>query len=71
MMKEDFKIGNICCKECASSIEKEVSRLKGVKVAMLDWKEKTMAVEYDDSVVKRETIEEKIAEVIKRTEEPV
>jgi len=71
MMKEELKVEALCCYSCATTVEKELLRLKGVKIALSDYKKKTMTVEYDDGLVNRRAIEARIAEVLGRFEQQV
>jgi copper chaperone CopZ len=68
MTKEDFRVEGLCCYSCATTVEKEVARIKGVKSALSDYKKKIMSIEYDEKVVDRVTLEAKMAEVMKRFE---
>lgn len=69
MKKEVIKMsGPVCCYQCATTIEKEVLRLKGMKSAEVDYKKGLMSVEYDEKAVKKAEIEGKANEVLKRFE---
>jgi copper chaperone CopZ len=71
MRKEELKVESLCCYSCATTVEKELLRLKGVKMALSDHKKKTMTVEYDENLVDRRAIEARIAEVLGRFEQQV
>ena len=69
MKKEVIKMsGPVCCYQCATTIEKEVLRLKGMKNAEVDYKKGLMSVEYDEKVVEKSAIQNKAEEVLKRFE---
>ena len=66
MKKDRIKLANICCYSCATTVEKEIVRLDGIRDALIDYQNGTMDVEYDESKIDIATIEEKSKEVIKR-----
>jgi copper chaperone CopZ len=70
MKTMESSLAGMCCLECATSVEHEVARLKGVKEARVDWKLKNITVKYDEKIIKNDLIESKIRDVIKRTENP-
>ncbi len=71
MRKEELNVQGLCCYSCATTVEKELCRLKGVRSAVSDHKRKTMTVEYDECQVDRKAIEARIDEVLHRFEEAV
>jgi copper chaperone CopZ len=66
LTKEKIDVGRICCYSCSTTVEKEVSRLPGVKEVSVDYKKGIMTVEYDGKKVKREKIEKIAKDVIHR-----
>jgi len=66
MKKDQIRLKNICCYSCATTVEKEIVRLDGIKDALIDFQNGTMDIEYDESKIDIATIEEKSKEVIKR-----
>jgi copper chaperone CopZ len=71
MRKEELHVPGLCCYSCATTVEKQLCRLKGVKSALSDYKKKTMTVEYDERFVDRKAIESLMDEVLHRFEEAV
>ncbi len=55
-MKEKFSVKGMSCAACSAGIEKEVNRLQGVIKAEVSLMGECMTVEYDENVVKRETV---------------
>lgn len=69
MKKEVIKMsGPVCCYQCATTIEKEVMRLTGMKNAEMEYKKGLMTVEYDEKVVNKLAIQKKAEEVLRRFE---
>lgn len=66
MKKDEIKLEKMCCYSCATTVEKELTRLEGIKEALVDFPNKTMVVEYDENVVDKTIIEAKAKEVIDR-----
>jgi copper chaperone CopZ len=68
MKRVELSLAGLCCYSCATTVEKEVARLKGVRNAFADWKKKVMTVEFDEKLTDKKAIEAKMAEVVKRFE---
>jgi copper chaperone CopZ len=68
MKKIDIDVKSVCCLQCATTIEKEVARLKGVKEAVTDWDKKKLTVKYSEAEIEKPAIMAKFREVLKRFE---
>ncbi len=68
MKKIELSLAGICCLSCATTVEKQLARVKGVKKAFTDYKKKVILVEYDEKLTDKKAIEAKKAEVVKRFE---
>ena len=55
-MKQKFNVGGMSCSACSAAIEKAVKKLDGITSAEVSLIEKTMSVEYDESVVDNQRI---------------
>ena len=55
-------IPGIHCDHCQSAIEGALGQLEGVRSARVSVPDRTVAVDYDESVVSLETIKDKIIE---------
>ena len=62
-MNNKFKIGGMSCSACANRIEKVVSKMDGVKDANVNFATETLTVNYDDKVVTKVDIEQKVEEI--------
>ena len=69
MKKEELRVDGMCCFSCATTIEREVCRLKGVKGAIVDYKKGMMTVEYDESLADKAKIQDAAQTVIRRMKE--
>jgi Cu+-exporting ATPase len=58
--KETIKIAGMSCAACAVRIEKGLSRVEGVKSAAVNFAVEKAAVEYDESIVSRDMLDEVI-----------
>ncbi|MEM4348236.1 MAG: heavy metal translocating P-type ATPase [Candidatus Anstonellaceae archaeon] len=63
MRKDDFTIFGMHCASCASLINKEISRLDGVKSVNVNYAAKRMQVEYDEKRVPPTAIIKRIEEL--------
>ena len=52
-MKKIIKLDGLCCANCASKIETEVSKLPGVKQAALSFMTQRLTIEAEDDQVER------------------
>ena len=52
-MKETFKVPDVSCGHCKSSIEQALVPLAGVRGAEVDIEAKNVAVSYDEAVIDR------------------
>ena len=57
-----LNVPSVSCNHCKMAIETAVGGLDGVAVADVDVEQKTVTVEFDDTTVSLETIEEAVAE---------
>lgn len=71
MKKDEIKMESICCLQCATTVEKEVARLNGIKDAIADYGTKTLLVEYSEAVIDRAAIESRVKEVLRRFESEI
>ncbi|WP_423739199.1 heavy metal translocating P-type ATPase [Clostridium thermarum] len=69
-IKKEFLLEGLCCANCAAKIEKEVSELDGVKVALVDFVSTKLVLEIDNPS-KQRTVTEKVNEIVKRIEPDV
>jgi len=73
LKKEEVKYENICCLSCATTIEKEIVRMDGIKDALIEYNSKTMvatmSVKYDEEKTDMDKIDEKAKLVISRFDE--
>ncbi len=61
MAKAEFKIeGMTCAIGCAKKIEKNLSKIEGVKSAAVDFDKKMAMVAYDDAIVNTNSLEETV-----------
>ncbi len=62
--KAEFTIeGMTCAVGCAKTIEKNISKMDGVKSATVDFDKKLAMVEYDEAKVNPNTLEETVTKV--------
>lgn len=60
----DLKIeGMVCEKNCAGSIEKEVSKMEGVASCEVDFENKVATIKFDDSKIEESAIREKVESI--------
>ena len=57
-MKKNLKITGMTCAACSSSIEKAISRKKGIKSAMVNLSTERLTVEFDENIILIDQIEE-------------
>lgn len=62
-MKTKFSISGMTCSACSSGIERTVNRLQGVTKAEVSLMGECMTVEYDDTRLTRQTIEEAVLQL--------
>lgn len=55
-MKETFRVPEVSCGHCKSSIETALQPLNGVVDAQVDIDAKVVAVDFDDAVVDRASV---------------
>lgn len=61
-MKKTYKLGGISCQVCVNKIEKKLSKLEGMKEAVVNLSTEKLSVDYDEAILKEETI----IEVVKK-----
>lgn len=66
MKKEGFPISEIKKWSWATTFEKELLKLNGVKSAITDMEKKAITVEYDEKAVDKKTIRKTLDEVLSR-----
>ena len=57
-MKKIYKLGGISCQVCVNKIEKKLSKLEGMKEAVVNLSTEKLSVDYDETILKDETITE-------------
>lgn len=57
-MKKTYKLGGISCQVCVNKIEKKLSKLEGMKEAVVNLSTEKLSVDYDEAILKEETITE-------------
>ena len=62
-MNNKFKIGGMTCSACANRIEKVVSKMDGVKEANINFATETLTVNYDDKIITKAEIEQKVEKI--------
>lgn len=61
-MKKTYKLGGISCQVCVNKIEKKLSKLEGMKEAVVNFSTEKLSVDFDETILKDETI----IEVVKK-----
>ena len=61
-MKKSYQLGGVSCQVCVNKIEKKVSKLDGIREAMVNLSTEKLSVDYDEMILK----EEVIIEVVKK-----
>ena len=54
-MKQRFRVGGMSCAACSAHVEKSVSAVPGVSEVQVNLLAGSMAVQYDETVSKRES----------------
>ncbi len=62
-MNNKFKIGGMTCSACSNRIEKVVSKMDGVKEANVNFATETLTVNYDDKIITKAEIEQKVEKI--------
>lgn len=57
-MKKSYQLGGVSCQVCVNKIEKKLSKLDGMKEAVVNLSTEKLSVDYDESLLKDETIME-------------
>lgn len=57
-MKKSYQLGGVSCQVCVNKIEKKLSKLDGMKEAVANLSTEKLSVDYDESLLKDETITE-------------
>lgn len=57
-MKKSYQLGGVSCQVCVNKIEKRLSKLDGMKEAVVNLSTEKLSVDYDESLLKDETITE-------------
>ncbi|GHV41703.1 cadmium-translocating P-type ATPase [Synergistales bacterium] len=61
--KREFVLGGLCCPVCAQKIEKQVSRIEGIKSAVVDFVSQKLSIEASDEI-KLPDIVEQVSKVV-------
>lgn len=59
-MKKNYQLGGISCQVCVNKIEKNLSKLEGMKEAVVNLSTEKLSVDYDETILKEETIIETV-----------
>lgn len=59
-MKKNYQLGGISCQVCVNKIEKKLSKLEGMKEAVVNLSTEKLSVDYDETILKEETIIETV-----------
>ena len=62
-MNDKLKISGMTCSACANRIEKVVSKMNGVKEANVNFATETLTVNYDDKIITKAEIEQKVEKI--------
>ena len=62
-MNDKLKISGMTCSACANRIEKVVRKMDGVKEANVNFATETLTVNYDDKVITKADIEQKVEKI--------
>jgi cation transport ATPase len=65
-MKYNFKIKGIDCANCASELEREIQKIKGVESASISFMTEKMVIECDED--KKDEIMKKVQKIVKDDE---
>lgn len=59
-MKKNYQLGGISCQVCVNKIEKKLSKLEGIKEAIVNLSTEKLSVDYDEKILKEEVIIETV-----------
>lgn len=59
-MKKSYQVGGISCQVCVNKIEKKLSKLEGIREVVVNLSTEKLSVDYDETVLKEETIIETV-----------
>lgn len=59
-MKKNYQLDGISCQVCVNKIEKKLSKLEGMKEAVVNLSTEKLSVDYDETILKEETIIETV-----------
>ncbi len=68
-MKSKFKVKGLDCANCASGLERELKKVKGIKSVNISFMTQKMELEYDDT--RKDEIIKDVKKVIKKEEPDV
>lgn len=60
MSRKSYQLGGVSCQVCVNKIEKKVSKLNGVKEAVVNFSNSQLTVEYDEDILKSDDIVEAV-----------
>lgn len=59
-MKKNYQLGGVSCQVCVNKIEKKLSKLSGMKEAVVNLSTEKLTVDYDKNILNEETIIETV-----------
>ncbi len=59
-MKKNYQLGGIKLPSCVNKIEKKLSKLEGIKEAIVNLSTEKLSVDYDETILKEELIVETV-----------
>jgi len=59
-MEKNYQLGGISCQVCVNKIEKKLSKLEGIKEAIVNLSTEKLSVDYDETILKEELIVETV-----------
>lgn len=62
-MKQTFEVHGMTCSACSTRVEKEVSKLDGIKQAQVNLLTNSMTVEFDDNTISNQDIVKKVSSI--------
>lgn len=60
MTKKNYQLGGVTCQVCVNKIEKKLSKLEGVKEVIVNLSNGKLAVEYEETILGNDKIEETV-----------
>ena len=63
MIKRTFKVGEMHCASCASSVESMLGAMEGIDKASVNFADESVMVEYDESVISEKQMKEAVQKI--------